>query len=172
MITMLLGGLWHGAGWSFAVWGGLHGIFLIINHFWRKTSLSNFLANTKGVGGLLWKWAMILLTFNCVCMAWAFFRLSTFNSAVICLKKCLFFDSTRLLDGINDHISIWLLLLFYALISFIFSLCKKTFLNKQPASKPDSCFCKGLIIGLSITLITLSYALSHPLKKVFIYFQF
>jgi alginate O-acetyltransferase complex protein AlgI len=36
MITMLLGGLWHGAGWTFVVWGGLHGIFLVVNHLFRE----------------------------------------------------------------------------------------------------------------------------------------
>lgn len=36
MITMLLGGLWHGASWNFVVWGGLHGVFLVINHTYRK----------------------------------------------------------------------------------------------------------------------------------------
>jgi D-alanyl-lipoteichoic acid acyltransferase DltB (MBOAT superfamily) len=35
MITMLLGGLWHGASWGFVIWGGLHGLFLVINHLWR-----------------------------------------------------------------------------------------------------------------------------------------
>ena len=35
MTTMLLGGLWHGAGWNFVIWGGLHGTFLIINHVWQ-----------------------------------------------------------------------------------------------------------------------------------------
>src|SRR5205807_252727 len=35
-ITMLLGGLWHGANWTFVLWGGLHGVFLAINHAWRK----------------------------------------------------------------------------------------------------------------------------------------
>ena len=37
-ITMLLGGLWHGAGWTFVIWGGLHGIFLIVNHIWSTTT--------------------------------------------------------------------------------------------------------------------------------------
>ena len=38
LITMLLGGLWHGAGWTFIIWGGLHGLYLAINHFWRKVN--------------------------------------------------------------------------------------------------------------------------------------
>ena len=39
MITMLLGGLWHGAGWTYVIWGGLHGLFLVINQLWVKLSL-------------------------------------------------------------------------------------------------------------------------------------
>src|SRR5208282_6410127 len=35
MIVMLLGGLWHGAGWTFVIWGGLHGVYLVVNHLWR-----------------------------------------------------------------------------------------------------------------------------------------
>ena len=35
MITMLLGGLWHGAGWTFVIWGGLHGLYLVVNHAWH-----------------------------------------------------------------------------------------------------------------------------------------
>ena len=38
MITMLLGGLWHGANWTFLIWGGLHGLYLIINHVWLSFS--------------------------------------------------------------------------------------------------------------------------------------
>ena len=36
MVTMLLGGLWHGAGWTFVAWGGLHGALLMLNHGWRR----------------------------------------------------------------------------------------------------------------------------------------
>ena len=36
MLTMLLGGLWHGAGWTYVVWGGLHGLYLLVNHAWRN----------------------------------------------------------------------------------------------------------------------------------------
>ena len=38
MITMLLGGLWHGAGWTYVAWGGLHGLYLLANHAWRSSS--------------------------------------------------------------------------------------------------------------------------------------
>ncbi len=62
IITMLLGGLWHGAGWTFVFWGGLHGVYLAINHQWRswKIKLPSWLA-----------WGM---TFLAVVFSWVLFR--------------------------------------------------------------------------------------------------
>jgi len=62
LTTMLLGGLWHGAGWTYIVWGALHGVFLMINHLWRGTGLGI----PRGIA-----WA---LTFVAVVVAWVFFR--------------------------------------------------------------------------------------------------
>ena len=50
MITMLLGGLWHGAGWTFVIWGGLHGLYLVINHAWRAVKPRLPLAAIPGPG--------------------------------------------------------------------------------------------------------------------------
>jgi D-alanyl-lipoteichoic acid acyltransferase DltB (MBOAT superfamily) len=74
LVTMLLGGLWHGAGWNFLVWGGLHGIYLSINHLWRgwrgsKPELS--------IAGLMVKGACWAITFFAVVVAWVFFRAKT-----------------------------------------------------------------------------------------------
>lgn len=68
-IVMLLGGLWHGAGWGFVVWGGLHGAYLTINHFWRRGGW----ALPPYIGGLL--------TFVAVVIAWVFFRADGFDQA-------------------------------------------------------------------------------------------
>ena len=72
-ITMLLGGLWHGANWTFVAWGALHGAFLSINHVWNKSGrrLPDAIA-----------WA---LTFLMVTGAWVFFRAPTFARAKIIL---------------------------------------------------------------------------------------
>lgn len=77
MITMLLGGLWHGAGWTFVIWGGLHGIFLVINHGWRK---------------LGWRLPAVLgwlITFLAVVFSWIFFRASSFQDAVQLISAML-----------------------------------------------------------------------------------
>jgi alginate O-acetyltransferase complex protein AlgI len=68
--TMVLGGLWHGANWTFIVWGFLHGIYLAINHAWKKSKL---------VCPVPCAWA---LTFLAVCMAWVWFRADTFSTGL------------------------------------------------------------------------------------------
>jgi hypothetical protein len=79
MITMLLGGLWHGAGWTFVIWGGLHGVFLVINHA--------FHAVRKEIGwreprfGRLGMSASVAFTFICVTAAWTVFRAPNFGTA-------------------------------------------------------------------------------------------
>ena len=82
MATMLLGGLWHGAGWTFVVWGGLHGVYLAINHGWQtfKQGLG------WGEGGWLMRKLSLLLTFLAVVVAWVFFRAPDFSSATSVLS--------------------------------------------------------------------------------------
>jgi D-alanyl-lipoteichoic acid acyltransferase DltB (MBOAT superfamily) len=75
MITMLLGGLWHGAGWTFVVWGGLHGLYLVVNHLWRaawRPPLNRWWSNLIAR----------LLTLLAVMVAWTFFRAETFEGAI------------------------------------------------------------------------------------------
>jgi alginate O-acetyltransferase complex protein AlgI len=80
LITMLLGGLWHGANWTFIVWGALHGAYLMINHAWlavaaRSTALTAFKNSRSGAAfGLV-------LTFLAVVVAWVFFRAPSFTGA-------------------------------------------------------------------------------------------
>lgn len=76
-VTMLLGGLWHGAGWTFVIWGGLHGIYLIINHIWR------ILKQALGLEiNTWWSWsAARVLTFIAVVVAWVFFRAESLDGA-------------------------------------------------------------------------------------------
>jgi D-alanyl-lipoteichoic acid acyltransferase DltB (MBOAT superfamily) len=78
MITMLLGGLWHGAAWTFVAWGGLHGALLVIHRFWSRIAwppLVRWRTTTA------WKWTARLLLFHAVCAGWVFFRASSFEIA-------------------------------------------------------------------------------------------
>ncbi|EWY36705.1 hypothetical protein N825_25630 [Skermanella stibiiresistens SB22] len=74
-LTMLLGGIWHGAGWTFVIWGALHGMFLIVNHAWRAVRAK---LGMTGEGGV---WAARAVTFLCVTVAWVFFRATSLDEA-------------------------------------------------------------------------------------------
>jgi alginate O-acetyltransferase complex protein AlgI len=81
MVTMLLGGLWHGAGWNFVIWGGLHGAYLSINHLWhgRRNSASQPRVSVplaRALATLSWA-----VTFLAVVIAWVFFRAKTVAGA-------------------------------------------------------------------------------------------
>jgi len=75
-LTMLLGGLWHGAAWTFVIWGALHGTYLMINHFW------NAKVRRHAPPGRLAKVFGWLLTFVCVMIAWVVFRAESMDAAV------------------------------------------------------------------------------------------
>jgi len=80
LATMLLGGLWHGANWTFVIWGALHGCYLIINHGWRTIAArSPALARLQGTrfGHVL----AVAITFIAVMVAWVFFRAPDINTA-------------------------------------------------------------------------------------------
>jgi D-alanyl-lipoteichoic acid acyltransferase DltB (MBOAT superfamily) len=84
MVTMLLGGLWHGAGWTFLVWGGLHGVYLCVNHAWSHLAdrLLPHPLLPRGMTKLL-AW---LMTFVAVVIGWVFFRAASFDAAVAMLE--------------------------------------------------------------------------------------
>lgn len=81
MIVMLLAGLWHGANWKFVLWGGLHGLYLMINHGWQ-----NIWRKLCRRGAPLPSWLALGLTFTAVVAAWVPFRADSLNTAVVVLK--------------------------------------------------------------------------------------
>ena len=78
MLTMLIGGLWHGAAWTFVVWGGLHGGALAWER-WRRERRSPADATRRTTGRHVW--AARIVTFHFVCFAWIFFRSDSFGAA-------------------------------------------------------------------------------------------
>jgi alginate O-acetyltransferase complex protein AlgI len=74
-ITMLLGGLWHGASWTFVIWGGLHGAFLVLHRRFRRPAHA-------ATAGPRWRdLPAVLLTFHAVSFAWIFFRAGDLDTA-------------------------------------------------------------------------------------------
>ncbi|WAL61062.1 MBOAT family O-acyltransferase [Thermocoleostomius sinensis] len=102
MITMVLCGLWHGAGWTFIIWGGLQGVYLLINHRWRSlqpTELETALQHP------LWRhtshW---LITFVAVVVGWVIFRAPNLNIAVEMLKSMACFNGISLPESFQSDL--------------------------------------------------------------------
>lgn len=83
-ITMVLGGLWHGAGWNFVIWGSIHAGYLCVNHFWNNIMKDE---NTQKSPTKITVYISQFTTFIFVVFAWIFFRAKTFSSAIIILKS-------------------------------------------------------------------------------------
>jgi alginate O-acetyltransferase complex protein AlgI len=97
IITMLLGGLWHGASWNFVVWGALHGGALAFHKWWRTGSKPD-------AGHPRWIMTLIstAVTFAFVCFAWIFFRSPDFGTAVGVLSRLAAFEPPRLFPQVIE----------------------------------------------------------------------
>ena len=105
MLTMLLGGLWHGASWTFVIWGGLHGLYLVVNHGWHIWNKRRGHSPTTST-----RWSNVLaiaLTFFAVAVAWVFFRAPTQTAAFNMLQSMFGLRGLSLPAGIAS-IAPWL----------------------------------------------------------------
>jgi len=93
MATFIIGGLWHGAGWTFVFWGFLHGIALMVQRFWSK------------LGFKLWTWLAWLITFNFVNIAWVFFRAKEWDDAIKVLDSMFSLDNIVLRPILESRLS-------------------------------------------------------------------
>jgi D-alanyl-lipoteichoic acid acyltransferase DltB (MBOAT superfamily) len=79
-LTFLLGGLWHGAAWTFVIWGGIHGLGQVLEREWEDRQRRRFVIGAAPRwGARLLRWAV---TFHVVCLAWIFFRADSLDSAL------------------------------------------------------------------------------------------
>jgi alginate O-acetyltransferase complex protein AlgI len=110
MITMLLGGLWHGAAWTFVAWGALHGVYLCINHAWNNYGPA-IAPRFRGPANM----AAFFLTFVSVVVAWVFFRAGSMSSALYVLSKMA--DPTQIVFG-RGEMAYALFIMAYAAIAW------------------------------------------------------
>ncbi|MFT3722024.1 MAG: MBOAT family O-acyltransferase [Hyphomonadaceae bacterium] len=88
LLTMLIGGLWHGASWTFVVWGGLHGVYLVINHLYSALRKRIPFGQHRTERAFYW-----LLTLFAVLIAWVYFRAESFGGAHRLLTAMFDFQS-------------------------------------------------------------------------------
>ena len=162
MLTMLIGGLWHGAAWNFIIWGGIHGVFLIVERV-LKQLLNGILQfkPLKLISAVL-GWMMTLLA---VMFAWAWFRVGSLEQGVEWTFKLL--NIVELFDHARRVFPDFSLMLgcFLALVT-IHVLFRKTSLEQLLSKTPLMLL--ALLMGVLATFIIISPGDSNA----FIYFQF
>ena len=148
MATFIIGGIWHGAGWTYVFWGFLHGIALVINHIWKSLGLKL---------PILAAW---FLTFNFVNIAWVFFRAPTWDDAVNVLTT-MFDVSGFDLDDIYDSSVYWQVMIGIMMVLFL--------KNSSEWAKIQKATLRYQLFTALLLIIGILY-----LSKVseFIYFQF
>lgn len=103
MTTMVLGGLWHGAGWTFIIWGFLHGCYLVLNHAWAA------LAARIGFPRRARAWRLVAraLTFAAVCYAWVFFRAPDVSTAMAIVQGMSGSFGVALPEALGARLGSW-----------------------------------------------------------------
>ena len=194
MIAMLLGGLWHGAGWTFVLWGGVHGLMLVLNHAWHY--LRRRIGLPPGNDPVSVHIAACALTFIAVTSAWVLFRASSLGEAgtilsamygvagqeVIAPMATFFRTQWGLVNELrwSESSAVWLLLV--GSIAFILPNTYQLFQNFRPALverpfedatarprlrwKPDRLWAVGLSLLLLVAILRIREL------SPFIYFQF
>ena len=162
MITMFLGGLWHGASWTFVIWGGLHGVYLAVHKMmlnfdslymqkWKRKQFES-LAN-------IFK---ILFTFHLVCLTWIFFRASSFDLAV------------RYISGIflnTGSFTLFKPVILAMLILILLDIGQRyssdyIWLNEMPL------YLRYVLVGIVLVASLLVFGWHYGNPTPFIYFQF
>ncbi len=163
MLTMLLGGLWHGANWTFVVWGFLHGTFLIIQGMFKP--IFNFL--DKILHKYLINILGIIVTFLLVNIAWIFFRSQTITEAFEIINKISSFDNMSF-SALKPKFQIFkafliIFILFFGEISyFLFNKKIDSILNNK----------RFLLLFINAFLIWMILLFGTFSNNNFIYFQF
>jgi len=112
-ITMLLGGLWHGAGWNFLLWGLMHGVYLVINNIWsnRMAGFRYRYVIVSAPISAAWTFGSWLITFVAVVFAWVLFRATSFQGAYTIMSSMAFLDAqpsqlySHLCEGCQDYVT-------------------------------------------------------------------
>jgi len=156
MVVFLISGLWHGANWTFVIWGGLHGIYYFIAFAWKK-----LFPELR-----LWKWLKILITFQAVSFAWIFFRAKNFPDAIIVIERI--FKHWGQIQWSGSLISMALMFPFLAMLVMIEFAFYVGWL--RPPSELPAKF--GLCRVTGYSLLAIIIALFGVSNASFIYLQF
>ncbi len=160
MLTMILGGLWHGASWNFVVWGTLHGGALAVTRLWQRARASTATLLPSSAAAV--RTIATLATFHFVCFAWVFFRAPTFADATLVLHQLG--RGTWALDHVTSRVGLVLVVaLLLHLVSSDWEARARELFVRTPAPV------QGLVLAAAAIVLHLVSGLK---PEPFVYGQF
>ncbi len=169
LLTMLLGGLWHGAAWTFVIWGGLHGAFLALHKLWTRGKKIGTEGSPNSAGGWAVFFVKAFVTFHLVCLTWIFFRAESaydareYLYAIMGLLFSVDFSIGPAIRGLPQT-----LLLAGGLVVLLDAICWRKD-TEVPVDQASPLWVRTVMYA--IALLLLSFA-REPSSDTFIYFQF
>jgi alginate O-acetyltransferase complex protein AlgI len=162
MIVMTLGGLWHGANWTFVAWGVLHGLYLVVHKLFADAC-----STRPRVQWLLQTWpgtaARVALTLSCVTAGWVFFRAQTFEGAALFFRGLVVANPL----GRSEPMAAWGVGVVVAVVVLCHALGRNNLWLRIADRLPAP------VVGMAYALIlTMCLVLAPPTGQPFIYFQF
>ena len=163
IITMFLGGLWHGASWNFVLWGTFHGIALAVHKMWMS-----IIGRKKGEQSHGWRRVFgVIITFHFVCFCWIFFRNADFQNSMDMLRQIFTTFRPQLFPQLIE--GYWR----------VFALMLLGFLLHFTPDSWENAACRGVIrlpfLGKALLMVALIYLVIQMKSseiQPFIYFQF
>ena len=163
-ITMLIGGLWHGANWTFIIWGAIHGLGLSIHKLWEEKSS---VVLSKINKSLIYNIISVIVTFHFVCLGWVFFKSDSFAKALSMLRQIKYhFGTDKFMLFISHYRPV---LLMMAIGYLLHCFPEKVY---QPMQKQLQKFSLlGLLVVFFIFLLLYGYLKSAtPVMPIYLQF--
>ena len=165
MITMVLGGLWHGASWTFVLWGLMHGAALIVHKIFLAWKKSHHLScrDRKSVLHIVLNIVSVLMTYCYVCVGWVFFRAESVSQAFDILK--------RIISGADGIHYIYSYTIIYGILiaaCHLYGIWKNGGQGEYPILKLEKFWSKVILC----VVVGLVMVFSYQGDNAFVYFQF
>jgi alginate O-acetyltransferase complex protein AlgI len=163
MITMVLAGLWHGANWTFVIFGAIHGVVLAVERLlWPPAGKGIEAAHPRPLAAFLVLWGQRILTFNIFCLSLAFFRATSLSAAVQFLSGLSNFAWR------SEYATAFFMLCLFSVPLFIADLIMEASNEEYPFANASYAFRTGLATAALVVLALFS----GNTFNAFIYFRF
>ena len=167
MIIFVISGVWHGANWTFVIWGGLHALYMVFTFLLPERF---GLSEKKHWKNSVKKWIYTFVTFHAVCLAWIFFRAENIENGLLITNKILLFGSDLFLSPFHFATSYFGAITAVGAINWVAILTMLFVELKFNVNQPSKTFLGNLsyfiVLFLAITI------LGKSTQEMFIYFQF